>query len=325
MEDIISFHKNINKFNLTKFKSNILSKKNCFRNIKYILIIILFILQFYKNNKIISFGINRIDKLNNEIIKKNKRKIVAISYSNEKYQIQLKLNRKSALEIGKVDEYYEYGPNDIDSEFKKKNKDILSRKRGNGYWLWKPYFILKTLKEKLNVGDYLIYTDACILYNNKAELLVDFLINKTAEMWVYKLSFFEQKYTKRDAFILLGADLPFFSKTHQYNAAIQIYKKSIFSEKFLEEYLYYSQDKRIITDDPNTLLFPNIKGFIDNRHDQSILSILTKKYSQANSGKPNMDIKTINSLRSEMPYIFCHYRRMKFINYDDLKKKCRIK
>jgi len=41
-----------------------------------------------------------------------------------------------------VDEYYNYGPNDIDNEFKKKNIEILSQKRGNGYWLWKPYFIL---------------------------------------------------------------------------------------------------------------------------------------------------------------------------------------
>ena len=83
--------------------------------------------------------------------------------SNEKYQRQLKLNKKSALEVGKVDIHYSYGPNDIDPDFQKKNKDILSRKRGNGYWLWKSYFINKTLIEKLNEGDYLIYTDACVL------------------------------------------------------------------------------------------------------------------------------------------------------------------
>ncbi len=72
--------------------------------------------------------------------------------------------KKSALETGKVDYFYAYGPKDIDIEFKLSNNDILSRNRGNGYWLWKPYFILKTLKEKLREGDYLIYTDATILY-----------------------------------------------------------------------------------------------------------------------------------------------------------------
>ena len=61
-------------------------------------------------------------------------------------------------------------------------------------------------------------------------------------------------------------------------------------EKFLQDLLYYSQDKRIITDDPNTLGLSNYPEFIENRHDQTILSILTKKYGFANSGKPNMNI-----------------------------------
>lgn len=86
-------------------------------------------------------------RYNNNFIYKNiKPKIIAISYSNEKYQRQLKLNKKSALEVGKVDIHYSYGPNDIDPNFKKKNKDILSRTRGNGYWLWKPYFINRKIE-----------------------------------------------------------------------------------------------------------------------------------------------------------------------------------
>jgi len=39
---------------------------------------------------------------------------------------------------------------------------LNNREKGNGYWLWKRYFILKALKEKLNRDDYLIYTDAGI-------------------------------------------------------------------------------------------------------------------------------------------------------------------
>lgn len=93
----------------------------------------------------------------------HKYKIIAISYGDYKYIKQLKINKFTAINIGKVDKYYSYKPEDIDINFKNKNKDILSRKRGNGYWLWKPYFILKTLKEKLNKGDFLIYTDAGIM------------------------------------------------------------------------------------------------------------------------------------------------------------------
>ena len=222
-----------------------------------------------------------------------------------------------------VDEFYAYTPGDIDEEFKEKNKDILSRGRGNGYWLWKPYFLYKTLKTKLKDGDYLIYSDAGILYIDKAQLIVDFLNERKAEMYFHRLPHLEKHYTKRDAFILLGADLPFFTETGQFNAAFQIYKKSRFTEIFLEEYLYYAQDKRIISDEPNTLGLENYEGFKAHRHDQSILSLLTKKYSQVNANKMNIDVNIVKNFTELMPTIFCHYRQMGFKDYEDLKKRCK--
>ena len=249
-------------------------------------------------------------------------KIVAISYGNEQYQRQLEINKKSALEVGNVNEYYSFGPDNIELEFRNKNKEILSRERGNGYWLWKPYFILKTLKEKLNEGDYLIYTDAGILYMNSTWKIINFMKEQKAEIWAIQLDLIEKQYSKRDAFVLLGADMPFFTDTPQYMAGIQIYQKSKYTEKFLEEVLYYSQDKRIITDDPNTLGLDNYNGFIENRHDQTIFSLLIKKYGQASSGKTNLNITQLEKQYVFMPYIFCIYRRTSFIDYDDIRKKC---
>ena len=98
--------------------------------------------------------------------KASKPKIIAITFGNVFFQRQLDLNKKSALEAGIVDEHIIYGPDDMYPEFKEKNKNILSRFRGNGFWLWKPYFIYKTFKEKLKEVDYLIYTEAGILYMN---------------------------------------------------------------------------------------------------------------------------------------------------------------
>ena len=250
----------------------------------------------------------------------NKTKIVAISYGNQQYQRQLKFNEKSALEIAKVDEYYGYGPEDIDEEFKKKNEYILSKGRGNGYWLWKPYFIVKTLKKHLADGDYLIYSDAGIFYTERAQLLVDFLNERKAEMYLHRLPHLEKFYTKRDAFILMGVDLPFYSETGQFNAAFQVYKKSKFTEIFLEEYLYYAQDKRIITDDKNELGMPNYDGFIDHRHDQSILSLLTKKYSQVNANKMNIDVNIVKNFTELMPTIFYHYRSGGYDDYEKMKE-----
>lgn len=237
-----------------KYKENLfyIKAKQMKIFVNYIIFIVLFIILFkYYNLKLNYFIIEKENKIL-KIYKKNP-KIVGISYANKLYERQLALNKKSALEIGGVDEHYSYGPDDIDIKFKEKNKYILSQKRGNGYWLWKSYFILKTFKEKLNDGDYLIYTDACVLYMNSTYSIIEFMKERNAEMWADQLIYIEKEYTKRDTFLLLNADIPLFTSTFQYQATIQIYKKSKFTEKFLEELLYYSQDKRIITDLPNTL------------------------------------------------------------------------
>ena len=277
---------------------------------------------YYQNLSELYF--DRINK-NKDVddILNQKYKIVAISYGSEQYDKQLEYNGKSALEIAKVNEFYGYKPKDIDHDFREKNKYILEKGRGNGYWLWKPYFLYKTLKEKLDYGDYLIYSDAAIMYVDLAQKLVDFLKEKKLDMYLHRLPHLERQYTKRDAFILLGVDQPFYAETGQFNAAFQIYRKTKFTEFFLEEYLYYAQDKRIITDDANELGVGNYDDFRDHRHDQSILSLLTKKYGQVNANKTNLDINLIKNYQEVMPTIFCHYRQRGVGSYEDLKEMCK--
>jgi len=261
--------------------------------------------------------------LKNNSNKKRNYKIVAISYGNEAYTKQLEFNGKSALEIAKVDKFYGYTPKDIEPEFREKNKYILEKPRGNGYWLWKPYFIYKTLTEKLNYGDFLIYSDSAILYVDSAEKLVNFLNKKNLDMYTHRLPHLERRFTKRDAFILLGVDTPYYAETGQFNAAFQIYRKTTFTEYFLKEYLYYAQDKRIITDDPNEMGQENYPEFGDHRHDQSILSLLIKKYGQVNANMANKDLEEVKKFEEVMPTIFCHYRQRGVSDYESLKNMCK--
>jgi hypothetical protein len=46
----------------------------------------------------------------------------------------------------------------------------------------------------------------------------------------------------------------------------------------MHEFLNYAQDERLLTDMENQLGYPNYEGFHEHRHDQSILSLLSKKY-----------------------------------------------
>ena len=308
----------------TKFKKPINKKKILFNEnfitiilITFILFLIFIIYSLIKKQITNEINISKND--NNNI----KPKIIAITYANSLFQQQLEFNKKSALEIGKVDEHIIYGPNDIDPEYKEKNKEIISEFKDNEYCLWKPYFIYKAFKEKLREGDYIIYTDVGILYMNSTYLLIDFLKKQNAEMWMNKLNLKERLFSKRDAFIIMGVDMPFYSETYQYMGGIQIYRKSKYTEKFLEKLLFYSQDKRIILDTPNTLGFENYPGFKENMHDQTVLSLLIKKYGEANSGNPTLTPYEINNSKHIlMPNIFCIYKSIEFKNFDDLKEKC---
>ena len=67
-------------------------------------------------------------------------------------------NSLSGIDVG-FDSVIQYNKIDIDDRFFNKNRDILSRSRGAGYWLWKPYFILKTLNA-VSDGDVIFYADA---------------------------------------------------------------------------------------------------------------------------------------------------------------------
>ena len=70
--------------------------------------------------------------------------IYAINYANKKFFNAQKLNSQTAKKFG-ADVVIEYNQNSIDNSFYNDNHTILECRRGDGYWLWKPYIINKTL------------------------------------------------------------------------------------------------------------------------------------------------------------------------------------
>lgn len=69
-----------------------------------------------------------------------------------------------------------------------------------------------------------------------------------------------------------------FWRTSPASASFFIVKKSIKSIRFVSEWLTYCGDRRLVTDEKDQLSHSNNLEFIDNRHDQSILSVLLKKW-----------------------------------------------
>ena len=211
--------------------------------------------------------------------------LYVINYANSRFRNAQKLNSKTARKYGKADIVVEYSEKDIDKDFYNKNIKILSQKRGNGYWLWKSYIINKTLK-KMNDGDYLMYCDSGAYFVNDIHTLIDEMKKEKQDIMCFEIDTIEKHYSKRDALILMECDKPIFYETNQIEAGLCIFRKCKNTTNFVEEWLSYAQDERIITNNPNECGKENYEGFVENRHDQTVFSLLCKK----NNIIPHRDI-----------------------------------
>jgi len=75
----------------------------------------------------------------------------------------------------------------------------------------------------------------------------------------------------------MDCDESIYKESPQVQATFSIWKKNADSIDFVQKWLKYGQDRRIITDDENTCGLPNDPQFIRHRWDQSILTNLVIK------------------------------------------------
>ncbi len=204
--------------------------------------------------------------------------IIAVNYADKKFRRAQKLNSRTAGQWG-ADRVIEYGPDDIDEAFRRRNKEILDTPRGGGDYLWKPYFYRKAYDE-LGEGDYLVYIDSGAVYINKIQYLIDCMEQEETPLMIFSLERerIEKGNTKRDAFVLTGCDEARYTDTPQSIGGYFVCKKAPEVKAYLDEVLQYAQDIRIISDKPNVMGLPNYAEFADHRHDQSVISLMSKKY-----------------------------------------------
>lgn len=205
---------------------------------------------------------------------------ILINYANPHFYYIRKCSNITAMEVGEIDKIISYSPEDINKDFSRRYKRILKAYRGSGYWLWKPYFIKKTL-EQIEAEDVLVYADAATFFVHSIDPLIDVLNETKQGALIFGNLFIEKEWTKRDAFILMDCDAPQYANTNQAVGGFSLWRKTAFSMQIVDEWLNYAQDERIITDIPNRCGKPNYPNFKQHRHDQSIISLLAKKHQLA--------------------------------------------
>lgn len=204
-----------------------------------------------------------------------------VNFATPNFYKSQKILNNSAIKFG-IDKTISWNKKQLKKTgFYKKNKEILNQKRGVGFWLWKPYIILDLIN-KINEGDLILYSDSGIEIINDLNPLFK-ICQRQEQNGVILFTcggHINKIWTKRDCFVLMDCDSKKYWDHEQTLGSFQIYIKNKNSIKFLKEWLFYCQNKYIITDMSNISGLPNFPEFKDHRHDQSILSILAVKYSK---------------------------------------------
>ncbi|MCP3934532.1 MAG: hypothetical protein GY708_04075 [Actinomycetia bacterium] len=202
-------------------------------------------------------------------------KVIGLTYATSDFAPYAALLAASSRKAG-VDEFTVYTPADIDPEFRHQHRQILDAQRGAGYWLWKPLLIAQTLRVALE-GDLVLWVDAAAHFAGPVNGIVEAIDRAGLDILLMGEGFTESAFTKRDTFIGLDADEPAITDSPQRFASCIAVRNTASSREFIDRYLAACSDPRLITDAANVMGADNYADFRDHRHDQSILSILSKQ------------------------------------------------
>ncbi len=202
-------------------------------------------------------------------------RVVGVTYATAEFEPYAQLLAATAVRFG-VSEFVIRRPGDLPGAFRLAHRSILDEPRGAGYWLWKPWAIVDQLA-RLDEGDVVLWVDAAAHFVGPVDRITDVIERHGLDVWLMGQGFRESQYTKRDAFVLLDMDDPHVAASPQRFASCLGVRCTVAGRALAAEYLAAATDRRLVSDDPNTCGLPNHPDFIDHRHDQSILSLLTKR------------------------------------------------
>ena len=171
----------------------------------------------------------------------------------------------------------EYLKNDVG--FWERHGDFINNNhKGYGYWLWKPYLIQQTMNQ-MNNGDILLYLDCgCeMVVTERTALLNDIeLLKKSNKCISGTTTCIEREWNKMDLLVALDMNCDTYLNTAQRQGGTQLILVCDESRELINKWYDLACDYHMIDDSPS--IIANLNCFKEHRHDQSIFSLLTKKY-----------------------------------------------
>ena len=205
------------------------------------------------------------------------RKKVFVSFADTRYRSSLERLELETENFGFTERYF-FTEKDLPDEFFKLLNPKIYR-RGYAYWTWKPYLVGKVMA-KLEDGDILVYSDGGNHFEYNAlprfeEYLSMMSLDKP--ILAFQQPYLEKDWTKMDIFkqICPNGYLQL-AMTLQLWGGCFILMKSKISEKLLIDWNDIRLNHIDLFTDKKSAQ-PNLEGFHENRHEQSIFSMLVKQ------------------------------------------------
>ena len=205
------------------------------------------------------------------------RKIVFVSFADTRYSSSLERLKRETENFGFTNRFF-FTEKDLPSDFFKDLNPKIYR-RGYAYWTWKPYLVGKVM-QTLNEGDILVYSDGGNHWEDKAMKRFDEYLSYLSldkPILAYQQPYLEKDWTKMDVFRRICPDTYMeYAMTLQLWGGSFILMKSKITDKLLADWNDIRiRDIQLFTDKKSSL--PNLHGFHENRHDQSLFSLLVKQ------------------------------------------------
>ena len=201
---------------------------------------------------------------------------VLINYADGAFIESRKQNSNTGLCYG-FDSVIEYSRDDIDLDFVLKHKSVFDMERGAGYWLWKPY-IIHDCMSRSGDGDIIFYSDAGASFIKNMTPLLDRVLESDTDIFAFRMAgnHKEKEYTKRETLEHFDMYTEDVLNSDQHMASFMCIRNSDKSRAIVKEYMECCENSNLLLDAEN--IENEHEDFIEHRHDQSIWSLIVKKY-----------------------------------------------
>jgi hypothetical protein len=202
-----------------------------------------------------------------------------VSFADSRYSRTLARISAEATTLGIFNYTFAFSESDLDLTFLSQHANFITQNaRGYGFWIWKPYVIDLALS-RIPSDCFLIYTDAgCKISQDGAYRALEYatLLHSTAKyVLAFQTPHLEATWTKGDVFEYFNTTPQKEGNIPHVMATVAIFRKSPQATSLVRKWRKIVENNyQLINDAPSVTL--SDPSFIDNRHDQSVFSMLIK-------------------------------------------------